>query len=165
MFLLELMCHLYCLLSSLTWSLNATEVAAAAVVVVATVILEDVSFGGGRGSYVVDRLLVIKSPDNVSIARGITSLKSAERSLVVLNGHSWLMLILLPQVILSMFILLQPHSGSSGSPTVVISQEYDRLRSSSSLKTIFQEFSQNNLSATYASSLGMNAYITSPQKP
>ena len=70
MFLLELMCHLYCLLSSLTWSLNATEVAAAAVVVVATVILEDVThLEEVVIPMVVDRLLVIRGSSNVSTAK------------------------------------------------------------------------------------------------
>jgi len=54
---------------------------------------------------VVDRLLVIRGSCNVSIAKEIASLRSAERSLVALNRHNWLMLILLPLVILVMFIL------------------------------------------------------------
>ena len=55
---------------------------------------------------VVDRLLVIRGSCNVSIAKEITtSLRSAKRSLVALNRHNWLMLILLPLVILVMFIL------------------------------------------------------------
>ena len=53
--------------------------------------------------------------------------------------------------------LSAPHSAFSGSLTVVLSQEkYDRLRQ--------LEFSQNSHSVIHASSSGMNAYITSPQK-
>ena len=57
---------------------------------------------------VVDRSLIIRGPGSVSIAREITtSLRSEGRSLVTLNGHSWLMLILLLLVILPMFVLPQ----------------------------------------------------------
>jgi len=45
-------------------------------------------FGGGLGSY-GSRQGVDKGPSNISIAGGTTtSQKSAERSLVALNGHS-----------------------------------------------------------------------------
>ena len=43
-----------------------------------------------------------------------------------------------------------------GSSTVILTQEYDRLRQ--------LEFSQTNFSATHASTSGMHAYTTSPQK-
>ena len=49
---------------------------------------------------------------------------------------------------------LAPHSGTSGSPIVVLSQEkYGRLRQF--------EFSHNSQSATHSSSSGMSAYNAS----
>ena len=95
--------HLHRLLSNPPWSQDVAE----AVVVVATVILEDVvHLEEVVVPMVVNKLLLIRSPSNVNITGGITkSLRSAGRNLVALNGHSWLILILLPLVILSMFIL------------------------------------------------------------
>ena len=47
------------------------------------------SFGGGHILAVVDRPLVIRSPGNVSIRKGITaSLRNTGRSLVALNGNN-----------------------------------------------------------------------------
>jgi len=117
------------------------------------------SFGGDHGSYAGRQAVGDKGSGNVSIA-GETgpSLRNAGRSLVTLNGHSWLMLILLPLVILLIFMLLQPLTLVLLAPTVIISQEeYDRMRQF--------EFSQNSHSATHASSSSMSAYIASPQKP
>jgi len=102
---MELMCYLLHLLSSLSWSLDVAEV----VVVIVDVILEEnmAHLKEGVVPIVVDRLLVTRGPGNVSIARGIiTSLRSIKKILVALNGHNWLMLILLPLVILPTFILL-----------------------------------------------------------
>ena len=113
------------------------------------------SFGGGRDSYCGNRMLLIKDSGNINIAGGITtSLRSARRSLVALNGHSWMMLTLLPLMILLIHAPSATHAGSSDSPIVVLSQEYNRLHQF--------EFSQNSHSVTHASSSGMNAYIISP---
>ena len=67
------------------------------------------------------------------------------------SGLSYLSLILLPRV-----VLRSPSSAHPDSSTIVLSQEYDRLRQ--------LEFSQNNLLATHASASGMHTYIVSPQK-
>ena len=65
-------------------------------------------FEGGRDSYDGRQIVGDKGPGNKSIEGGIiTSLRSAGRSLVALNGHSWLMLILLLLVILPAFVLSQ----------------------------------------------------------
>jgi len=106
----------------------------------------------------VDKMSLIRGSGNVSIVGEITtSMRSVGRSLVALNGHNWLMLTLLPLCTAHIHALSATHSGSSGSPTVVLSQEYDRLRQF--------EFSQNSHSATHVSFSCMNAYIASPQKP
>jgi len=97
------MCHLHHLLSSLPWSSDVAEV------VVAAVFLEDATHLEVAVDLIVaDRVALIRALDNVSIVTGImTSLRSAERNLVALNGHNWLMLTLLSLV---MFMLLQPLS-------------------------------------------------------
>jgi len=51
------------------------------------------SFGGGCGCYGGRQSDFNKGPDNMSIAGGIIiSLRSAGRSLIARNGHSWLIL-------------------------------------------------------------------------
>ena len=57
---------------------------------------------------VADRVALIRGSGNVSnVGEIIIFLRSAERNLVVLNGHSWLMLTLPFLVILLIFMLLQ----------------------------------------------------------
>ena len=116
MFPLELICNLHHLLSNLPWSLYVAQV------VITTVILEEVAHLEAVVVFMVaDRLLVIRGPSNVSIVGEITTcLRSAGRSLVALNGHNWLML---PAPGDTAYIQAPsaPHSGSSSSPTVVLS--------------------------------------------
>jgi len=91
------MCHLHHLLSSLSWSSERGRDCGRG---------RDCDFGKGAAhleevviSMVLDRMLLIRNPDSVSIARGIiTSLRSAGRNLDVLNRHSWLMLTLLVRI-------------------------------------------------------------------
>jgi len=116
--LLEQMSPLHHLLSSLPWSLAVVEV------VITTVILEDMThLEEDMDPMVAGRVALTRGPDNVSIAkRIIISLRSAERSLIALNGHSRLILTLV------LLMLLHPLFGSSGSSTVVLSQdEYGKL--------------------------------------
>jgi len=85
-----------------------------------------------------DRVPLRKDPDNAgTVDAVITSPRSAGKILVDLSGHNYLSLILLLRVALPMTIhpLLFTLLGSF---TVVLAQEYDRLRQ--------LDFSQNNLS-------------------
>ena len=71
MYLLELMCPLPYLLSSLSWSLDVAEI----VVMDAAMILEEnvAHLEVGMVSLEVDRVCLIRGPSNVSIAGGITT--------------------------------------------------------------------------------------------
>ena len=122
--LLELMYHMHYLLSSLSWSRGVGEVV---VMILEGDMdhLEEVVV-----SIAVNIILLIRDPFNVSIAGEITtSLRSAERSLVTLNGHSWLMLTLLHLVILLIFLLLHPLNliFSRSLTIVLLQEENDRL--------------------------------------
>ena len=65
------------------------------------------SLGGSVAHMMVDRVALKKDHVNLNIVGGIiTSLRSAGRNLVALNGYNWLILTLLPLVILLM--LLRP---------------------------------------------------------
>ena len=81
MFQLELMCHLYHLLSSLSYTLDVTEV------VIVAVILENVALLDLNAVLLVaDRVLLTRGLGTVSIVHGVTtSLRSARRSLVDLS--------------------------------------------------------------------------------
>jgi len=105
---------------------------------------------------VADIVALIRGLNTVSIVAGIiTYLRNAERNLIALNGHSWLMLTLLPLVVL--LVLIQPLSLVLLTlPLWHYHKTYDRLRQ--------LEFSQSSHSVTRASSSGMNTYIVSPQK-
>ena len=84
-FLLELICHIYHLLSSISWSTDVTWVL---VMVAIMILVEDVAhLEVIVVPILVDRLLAIRSLGNVSIAgETIISLRSAGRNLVALNG-------------------------------------------------------------------------------
>ena len=110
---------------------------------------------GGRESYGGRQSGFDKASDNVSIAGGIIiSLRNAEKSLITINGHHWLILTFLPLMVLLMLL----HSLT----LVLLSlplwcyhlDEYDRQHQ--------LEFSQTSHSVTHVSSSGMNAYIASP---
>ena len=91
-----------------------------------------------------DRVLLRKGPGNIGIVDvAITSPERARRNLDVLSGHNYLIIVLLPVWYTSEFFTCYSWLFH-----VVLSQEYDRLQQ--------LEFSQNDLSATYASASGMH---------
>ena len=149
---LKMVCHLHQLLSCLSWCPNVVEV-----VVVIVVVEENMDpLEGDVVHMVADIVAFIRDPGNISIMAGIiTSLKNTRRNLITRNGHSWLMLTLLPLVVL--LVLIQPLSLVLLTlPLWHYHKTYDRLRQ--------LEFSQSSHSVTRASSSGMNTYIVSPQK-
>jgi len=74
------------------------------VILIAAAILKDENVDPLEVDVVImeaDRVLLRKDPSNVGIENAvITSLKSVRRNLIDLSGHSYLILILLPRVVI-----------------------------------------------------------------
>jgi len=103
-----------------------------------------------------DRVPLRKNPGNASTVDAvITFLRSAGRNLVELSRNNYLSLTLLLRV--ELLRTIRPLPPLFPDFSLLLQEGYDRLRQ--------LEFSQNNLSATHASALGMHVYTASSQKP